>query len=178
MQLFWPSLLRSPACSEDITTYLWIMSLNRNIVCSTRGLLLKYFLSHTFLSSTHPKQYKTKHKTAPVEYELRFIFWEGTNSFMDLAYLTSISEGSIWLHKISLHIYAFGLWDWDKYFTWYSALLPKLNYSHLPVLKTNLYKLLNHAEFLPELINWWPKIREKGGMVYISFDLLADEGRE
>lgn len=35
-----------------------------------------------------------------MEYRLEFIFWEGTDSFVDLEYLMKIFEDSVWFYKI------------------------------------------------------------------------------
>ena len=35
-----------------------------------------------------------------MEYGLKCIFWEGTDSFVDLEYLMKIFEGSVWFYKI------------------------------------------------------------------------------
>ena len=35
-----------------------------------------------------------------MEYGLKFIFWEGTDSFVDLECLMKIFEGSVWVYKI------------------------------------------------------------------------------
>lgn len=100
---------------------------------------------------------------------------EGTNNFVDLAYLTSIFEGSVWFCKIPFTFIrlVFGI---------EISISPDIqsycqNETITFLFLKQIYTIYGAMYNFYVCRKQWPKIRE-GGMEYTSFDLLAGERRE
>lgn len=175
LHLSWQPLLINPACSEDIQLLSLCTCLNWSLpFWGMRGLLPKYFL---FCTSLMPKEYKTK-QDSPNGIWIKSYLGGRHKQLCGLRiwdkYLWGLSL-TLWSHFSHLCVWTLG---WRSVYHLIVTPTTKMKLWPTSGLESHLYKLLNHPEFLPVLINCWPTINEKGGMVYTFYNSLVDEGRE